>query len=178
MGWGAGWDSATGMDCGCGFVAGVAGLAVGAGAGWGDNAWVIRVVAQCSLCAGAGFGVRFQLLTGGLHAKQHSQRTLRLAHHGIGLGAAFHGAGWRCVRFVGDAQALFPLLGGSDVEGGLVGLGGVGWLQRGDSGDGEMVAAGEVFGTVGEWRWQREAERVDEVVVHADRELVGEVSGA
>ncbi len=78
---------------------------------------------------------------------------------------------------MGDAQAFFPLLGGSDVEGGLVGLG-VGWVQGGDAGDGEIVASGEVFGAVGERRGERQAERVDEVVVHACRELVGEVGGA
>ncbi len=62
-------------------------------------------------------------------------------------------------------EPVLPLPGGGDVEGADIGLGGVGRAERGDAGDGGVVAAAEVFGAViisGGWR-EPAAERVDEV---------------
>jgi len=60
------------------------------------------------------------------------------------------------------------------MEGGNVGLGGVGRTECGDSGDGGMVSPGEVFGAVGERGWEGAAQGVDEVMVGVAREQGGE----
>ena len=127
--------------------------------------------AVASLTVGLGF------LADCLHAQQQAERTLRLPHHGVGLGAAFHRPFGGGFGLLGEAQAVFPLFGGGDVERGDVGLGGVGRTEGGDLGDGGMVSPVEVFRAVGEGWWEGVAQCADKVVVGVGREPVGEVGG-
>jgi len=84
-----------------------------------------------------------------LHAQQQPQRAIGLAHHAERLGAAFRGPLGAPVRrgagFLGQAQAIVPLLGGGDELGGQTSLGGVGRNERGDAGDGGAIAPEQIL---------------------------------
>jgi hypothetical protein len=120
----------------------------------------------------AGFGVRFELLTGGLHAQP--QPTVRLARHAVGLSEAFQFAQQRDFGLSCEAVAGHRLLGGGDVEHGKFGLGQVGRTECGDLGDGGLVSQGELFGAVGGRGREPAAQCVDEVVVSVARDLGAE----
>lgn len=114
------------------------------------------------------------VLSGGLHAGEHVERTLRLAHQAQGLSAAFDGPFQRGLRLLYEAKAGLPLLGGGDEEGDLIGLERVRRLQVLDQGLGGVVSTGEVFGAVGRRIREGAAEGVDKLVIDGGRKLRGD----
>ena len=122
-----------------------------------------------------GGAIRLAFLARDLDAQQQRSRTPRLAHHAGGLGGAFQDEVWVTWVFAGQSQAFHRLGVGGHILGGQRHLLGICGQQRGNLGDGGVVAAGEVFGGVGHrWR-ERGGERVDGLVVEVAGKLKGEV---
>jgi hypothetical protein len=171
-GWAAAYCSAAaigsfrGASVGTGCVAdrGAGGSVMAMGAE-SDGARVISPTTRCSVCAArsAASASRSSLLRAACISSS-SVRVLRACCIiAVDRAVHFRNAA-RSLRHARQPQAFHGAGLGSDIQGGKVGLVGVGGKQRGDMGDGGVVPAGGVLRRVGHRGRERGVERVDDLI--------------